>query len=81
MVIDSAGNVDIAGTLTQSATMTADTNDFVIKNSLNQNQASPLTPTLNAFVVQNKTGNVVAYINSTGFMFITGSLTEQVLFD
>ena len=101
MVIDSAGNVDIAGTLTQSATMTADTNDFVIqnssaglnavitnpegnlliKNSLNQNQNSPLSPTLRAFIVQNKTGSVITYVNSTGGLFITGALTEQVLFN
>jgi len=51
-----------------------------IKGSLLQNQASPLVPTLSSFIIQNKTGNVVAYVNSTGGMYITGALTENVLF-
>ncbi len=51
-----------------------------IKGALNQNQPSPLVPTLSAFIIQNKTGQVVAYVNSTGRMCITGALTENVLF-
>ena len=55
--------------------------NLLIKGTLAQNQASPLSPTLSSFIVQNKTGATVAYINSTGFMFVTGALTENVLFE
>ena len=39
-----------------------------------------LIPTLSSFIIQNKTGQVVAYASSTGGMYITGALTENVLF-
>ena len=53
--------------------------NLLIKNSLNQNQGG-LSPTLNSFVVENRSRQVVAYVNSTGGMYITGALTENVLF-
>jgi len=98
-IIDSLGNMDITGTITQNAEPSADINDFIvqnssgglnlvitnpqgnllIKNSLAQNQGS-LSPTLRSFIIQNSTGAAVAYVNSTGGLFLTGTLTENVLF-
>ena len=53
--------------------------NMLIKNTLNQNLGA-LSPTLNSFIIQNNTGQVVAYVNNTGGLFLTGTLTEQVLF-
>jgi len=53
--------------------------NLLIKNVLTQNQPS-LSPTLRSFIIQNNTGATVAYVNSTGGLFLTGSLTESVLF-
>ena len=50
--------------------------NLLIKGAINENQASPLSPTLSSFIVQNSTGNVVAYVNSTGGLFLTGNLTR-----
>ena len=100
MVIDSLGNANIKGLLTQGAEPTADTDDFIIQNStgwlnavltnpqgnfllkgaLQQSQSSPLSPTPNSFIIQNKTGATVAYINATGGMYLTGTLMESVVF-
>ena len=48
-----------------------------IKGYLNENQPSPLSPTLKSFIIQNKTGNVISYVNSTGSLFLTGTLTSS----
>jgi len=53
--------------------------NLLIKNSLTQNQGT-LSPTLSSFVVQNNTGATVAYVNSTGGLFLVGSLAENVVF-
>jgi len=53
--------------------------NLLIKNALTQNQNS-LSATLSSFVVQNNTGATVAYVNSTGGLFLVGSLTENVEF-
>ena len=100
-VIDSVGNMDIKGSLTESAdpTSSADTNDFVIQSnngsinfvvtnpegnlktrgSVSQSQ-SALNPTPSSFIIQNKTGSVIAYVNNTGALFLTGALTQNVDF-
>ena len=49
------------------------------KRDILQNQQT-LSPTLGAFVIQNSTGATVAYVNSTGSLFLTGTLTEHVVF-
>jgi len=50
--------------------------NLLIKGAINENQDSPLSPTLNSFIIQNSTGSVVAYVNSTGGLFLTGTLTQ-----
>ena len=50
--------------------------NLLIKGSISENQASPLSPTLSSFIIQNSTGSVVAYVNSTGGLFLTGNLTR-----
>jgi len=42
--------------------------NLLLKESLSENK-SLLAPTLNSFIIQNKTGNVVAYVNSTRLVF------------
>ena len=54
--------------------------NMIIKNSLTESQPS-LNATLKSFIIQNSTGSTVAYVNSTGGLFLTGALTESVLFD
>ena len=53
--------------------------NLLIKNALTQNQGT-LSPTLSSFIIQNNTGRTVAYINSTGGLFLIGSLTQNVQF-
>ncbi|MAE42744.1 hypothetical protein CMO93_03155 [Candidatus Woesearchaeota archaeon] len=53
--------------------------NLLIKDSLSESQSS-LNPTLNSFVIENKTAQVVAYVNSSGGLFLTGSLAENVVF-
>ena len=53
--------------------------NLLIKNSLAQNQ-NALSPTLSSFIIQNNTGKTVTYVNSTGGLFLTGNLTQNVLF-
>ena len=33
-----------------------------------------------SFIIQNSTGRTVAYVNSSGGLFLTGSLTQSVQF-
>ena len=54
--------------------------DLQLRGTLSQSQ-SGLSAPLSAFVVQNKTAQTVAYVDNTGNMFITGTSTEQVLFE
>jgi glycerophosphoryl diester phosphodiesterase len=98
LVIDSLGNANIKGNLTENANLTADGNDFVIEYSngdLNMVVSNPygnlllkgvlleslslLNPTPNSFIIENKVGSVIAYVNSTGSLFLTGTLTEEAL--
>jgi len=53
--------------------------NLLIKNALTQSLAS-ISPTLKSFVIQNNTGATVAYVNSTGGLFLIGSLTQGVEF-
>ena len=53
--------------------------NLLIKNALTQNQGT-LSPTLSSFIIQNNTGKTVAYVNSTGGLFLIGSLTQNVAF-
>jgi len=78
MVIDSSGNLNINGTVTESTTPTFDTNDFKIENRTGgaiavlqnpegnlllkdtlQESQSDLSPTLNSFIIENITGQVL----------------------
>jgi len=63
-----------------NAIITNPDGNMVLKNLLNQNQPSPLSPTLKSFIIQNKTGQVVAYFNSTGGLYTTGTVTQYVQF-
>ncbi len=100
MVLDSYGNINLKGNLTQGIFMEADENDFVIedaegllnlvvkspegnvmlKGSLNENQ-SELLPAPNSFIIQNRNGEIVAYINSSGSLFLKGALSENILLE
>ncbi|MDP6600341.1 MAG: hypothetical protein QF798_02810 [Candidatus Woesearchaeota archaeon] len=51
-----------------------------IKGSLNENR-SELSPGSNSFVIKNKEVGIVAYVNSSGSLFLTGTLTESVSFE
>ncbi len=51
-----------------------------IKGSLNENR-SELSPGSNSFVIKNKGRSIVAYVNSSGSLFLTGTLTESVSFE
>ncbi|MCH8004291.1 MAG: hypothetical protein IH934_06715 [Nanoarchaeota archaeon] len=51
-----------------------------IKGSLNENESS-LSPSPRSFVIKNKNGDVIAYVNSGGSLFLTGTLTESVSFE
>ena len=53
---------------------------LMLKGNLNQNLSSPLIPTFNSFIIENISGNVVLYVNSTGSLFLTGELTQNVSF-
>jgi len=50
-----------------------------IKGSLNENR-SELSPSNNSFVIKDKDGDVVGYIDSGGSLFLSGTLTESVSF-
>jgi len=63
-----------------NAVITNPQGNLLIKQTIQQNLGT-LSPTLNAFIIQNNTGTSVAYFNSTGSLFLVGSLTEQVSFD
>ena len=52
--------------------------NMIIKNSLTESQSS-LNATLKSFIIQNSTGSTVAYVNSTGGLFLTGALTGVIL--
>jgi len=54
--------------------------NMLIKGSLSENQLS-LVPTPSSFIIENKTGATVVYVNSTGSLFLRGNLVEQVLFE
>ncbi|MBI2658549.1 hypothetical protein HYX05_00405 [Candidatus Woesearchaeota archaeon] len=54
--------------------------NMLIKGSLNEKQ-STVNPTPNSFIIQNKNDEYVAYVNSTGDLFLRGILVENVLFD
>ena len=51
-----------------------------IKGSINEDEGA-LNPGPDSFVVINKGGGVVAYVNSTGSLFLRGTLSESVLFE
>ena len=51
-----------------------------IRGSLNKNEGV-LNPGPNSFVIKNKNGEVVAYVNSTGSLFLSGALAESVSFE
>ena len=51
-----------------------------IKGSINEDEGA-LNPGPDSFVVINKGGGVVAYVNSTGSLFLRGTLSEGVLFE
>lgn len=53
--------------------------NLLVKELLIQNQ-SYLSPTPNSFIIQNKTGTTVAYVNSTGSLFLVGNLTQNFTF-
>jgi|TARA_Y100000031_G_scaffold149388_1_gene187144 hypothetical protein len=55
--------------------------NLLIKNSLNQNEAIPISPTQKAFIIQNSSGDAISYVNHTGALFLMGTLTQDVLFD
>ncbi len=50
-----------------------------ISGSLIENRTE-LSPADNSFIIKDKDGNVVAYVDSTGSLFLKGILTEEVLF-
>ena len=50
------------------------------RGGLNENQIT-LIPTPNSFIIQNIAEEVVAYVNSTGSLFLKGTLKENVLFE
>jgi hypothetical protein len=52
--------------------------NLFLRGFLNENQ-SLLVPTPDSFVVQTVDNRVLAYVNSTGSLFLTGSLTENAL--
>jgi len=54
--------------------------DLYIADSLNEN-ISKLIPGNNSFIVKNKNDEVVAYVNGSGSLFLTGTLTESVSFE
>ena len=51
-----------------------------IRGSLNKNEGV-LNPGPDSFVIKNKNGEVVAYVNSTGSLFLSGALAESVSFE
>ena len=51
-----------------------------IRGSLNKN-GGVLNPGPDSFVIKNKNGEVVAYVNSTGSLFLSGALAESVSFE
>ena len=51
-----------------------------IRGSLNKN-GNVLNPGPDSFVIKNKNGEVVAYVNSTGSLFLSGALAESVSFE
>jgi len=52
--------------------------NMLIKGSLNENQS--LNPTPNSFIIQSIAEENLAYVNSTGSLFLKGILKENVLF-
>ena len=54
--------------------------NIMIKGFLKENEGS-LKPTPNSLVIQNKKGEAVAYVNSTGSLFLTGTMTESASFE
>ena len=53
---------------------------MLLKGNLNQNLNSSLIPTLNSFIIENSSRKVVSYVNSTGSLFLTGALTQNMSF-
>tara|TARA_B100001971_G_C17849481_1_gene362638 strand:- start:101 stop:598 length:498 start_codon:yes stop_codon:yes gene_type:complete len=51
-----------------------------IRGSLNKNEGV-LNPGPDSFVIKNKNGEVVAYVNSTGSLFLSGTLAESISFE
>ena len=35
------------------------------------------SPTLNSFVIKNSSGSMLAYINESGYLFLSGNVTEN----
>lgn len=54
--------------------------DLMIKGNLYENQSN-LIATPNSFIIQNKTEAIVAYINSTGNLFLAGAFGENASFE
>ena len=54
--------------------------NMIIKNNLVEGQGG-LSPTLNSFIVENSSAQVVAYVNNTGGLYLTRTLIENVLFE
>jgi hypothetical protein len=63
-----------------NAVITNPEGNLIIKGSISKNNKL-LIPTQNSFIIQNKSEEVVAYINNTGFLFLAGSLIEGIVFD
>ncbi len=96
-LFDSAGNVDLAGTLTESSVGTPDDNDLIVRNkagtnlawiddvtgnmrlagALSEGNGGSCTPPTDAWIVSNKAGNCKAYIDTSGNLWLAGTLGQN----
>jgi hypothetical protein len=51
---------------------------MLLKGSLNQDQE--MVPKPNSFIIQNKAGEIIAFVDGSGNWFLRGTLTENVIF-
>ena len=65
---------------TARAVVTNPEGNLMIQGALNQNQGTLSPSSVNSFIVQNKTGRTVSYIDTNGDLYLIRTLVENVLF-
>jgi len=75
--LPSAKKFSITNSLGTTVASIDDKGDMYLLGNRTQGIASAISPTPGSLIIQNRTADTIAYVNSTGYIFLKGTLTED----